>query len=74
MKVVCIKNSYLDWGGGICKYDIIIGKEYECLNGSDFVDDYLISFDNDHRAMYYPKSFFITKEEYRNKRLEEIGI
>lgn len=64
MKVVCIDNGGFDL--------ITIGKEYECLNGSDFVDDYLISFDNGHRAMYYPKSLFMTKEEQRNKKLNEI--
>lgn len=75
MKVVCIKNSYLDWDGGICKYDITIGKKYDVIKSHYFQDKYYYSIINDSGNSYpYLVKLFITLNEYRNKRLEEIGI
>lgn len=71
MKVICVKNIY-----DIYKNHFIlsVGKEYDAdikvINHKIF---YCLRNDLGIKNMY-DKSYFITKEEHRNKRLEEIGI
>ncbi len=70
MKVICIRNDY---GGQVVDNNLTIGKEYECT-GEFFTNSYCIIIGGEFELWYCPKDFFITKEEYRNKKLEEIGI
>lgn len=74
MMVICIKNSYLDWGGGICKHDITIGKEYDAYIAAYESNSYYVVINDDGIKNAYPLTYFITLEEYRNKKLGEIGI
>lgn len=69
MKVVCIDNN--TYKHPLKDGYIIIGKEYECINEKDGY--YLIRF-NDFFNWWITKELFMTIEEYRNKKLEEIGI
>jgi hypothetical protein len=74
MKVICISNK-LKYTG------ITIGKEYEIIPEllsqiSDFYinDDIYHIRNNNGFDFYYPKEYFITIEEYRDKKLNELGI
>ncbi len=57
---------------------LTIGKEYTIMtyplepiyNGFEFV----FVEDDNNSFKRYPKNWFMTKEEYRNNRLEELGI
>lgn len=75
MKVVCVSNDYY-----IDKKNLTIGKEYECIsidhNDIKYWSDlyYCMIIDNNNKEMMYPKFFFVTVEEYRNRKLEDIGI
>lgn len=64
MKLICIDSG--NWT------NLTTNKIYEC---DDFIYDscYLIINDR-NQILAYPKKYFITIEEYRNRRLEEIGI
>jgi hypothetical protein len=73
MKVICVDNKN---NKGIVNPNLIIGKEYEMetiIKTFDYGDDqyeyYIIN-----NMTYWSKSGFITLEEYRDKRLKEIGI
>lgn len=75
MKVICVETQLKSVRCDNSYYpNLTIGKEYECLNSNvDYANYYMVRNDNNTNIMC-PKHFFITKEEYRNKRLEEIGI
>ncbi|MDD4157434.1 MAG: hypothetical protein PHY08_12785 [Candidatus Cloacimonetes bacterium] len=72
MKVVCIINEG-------CEYYLTIGKEYECLQIIPYGCSYKYSYrcyiidDNNNRGNYFTYRF-ITLDEYRDKKLEELGI
>jgi len=82
MKVICVDNNnvLLDnkWN------DITIGKEYTCVDinkiyykmifSEHFCNIHCFILDDSKIYCIYPKNLFISLEEYRNKRLEEIGI
>ncbi len=70
MKVICINN------GGFT--ELIIGKEYECEEITGYYSN-----DNMFNKYYtliinyleiYPIELFLTIEEYRNRKLGELGI
>jgi hypothetical protein len=64
IRAICInnKNSALH---------LTIGKEYECIvRNEDIIE---IINDRGYYGTYY-MSNFITIEEYRNKKLKELGI
>jgi hypothetical protein len=71
MKVICVKNI-----SDIYKnhFNLTVDKEYDAdikvINHKIF---YCLRNDLAIKNMY-DKSYFITKEEYRNKKLEELGI
>lgn len=66
MKVICINND-----DGLV--NLTIGKEYDAVNTDKFANSYLIK--NDYGFIWiYLKSWFITLEEHRNKKLEELDI
>lgn len=77
MKVICIDNKkYIEYVTlpVYCAERIpilVVGKEYECIKEKEY--EYLILIDDTYIS-WYSKSRFITKEEYRNQRLEDIGI
>ncbi len=76
VKIICIKKAYNHYN--FAKNDLTIGKEYEYVNG-DFVykhagEVYIFVKDDKDYWDYYPKKCFITKDEYRHKKLEELGI
>lgn len=64
MKVICVENYY-----GLLF--LTIGKEYEVLIHTDRA---IKIWDDSINASWYCSDFFITKKEYRNKKLEELGI
>lgn len=61
MKLICISNKYTQ---------LIIGKEYECTKETDFY--YVVKVNN--REGIFDKYYFITIDEYRNQKLNELGI
>ena len=70
MRVICIDNKY---------NGLIIGKEYECVETfhNDLYDatTYKIKIDDiDNDWWFFPADNFKTLDEYRNKKLEELGI
>ncbi len=70
MKVICVKNRN-EYNDDIRQYELTIGKEYTpYLINSTW---YYIGLDNGYRSVF-PKSWFMTKEEYRDKKLEDLGI
>lgn len=81
MKVVCINNSKTGrFSGG--QNTLTISKAYECIKstfrehspgGFTVGEYYLILLDNGDTT-WFLKSIFTTLEEYRNKRLKELGI
>ncbi len=72
-KVICIKNT-----DKICQIlhylddNLTIGKEYDAEYITEY-QKYLILNDK-NSYIYYPIEWFITVEEYRDKRLKELGI
>lgn len=65
MKVICVDN----YEGVV---SLIIGKEYEV---EYYIPGYYsIKTENSRYTITYPKYCFITLDEYRNKRLKELGI
>jgi len=57
--------------------DLTIGKEYDAISRSDS-DSYMIQHESDNsnylKLGLFSKSSFMTLEEYRSKRLEDLGI
>lgn len=62
MKLICISNKYTQ---------LIIGKEYECTNETEFY--YVVKINNNCEGLF-EKYYFITMKEYRNQKLRELGI
>lgn len=69
MKVVCVKNKYSCWS-----YDLTIGKSYNSLWISIDEEEYYRVIDNSNKSILCESCCFLTLEEYRDKRLKEIGI
>ncbi len=71
MKVICVKNT----SNGV-KYKLTIGKEYKVLNYYNNRNTiiWIINEDAISGDGAYPKECFITQEEYRDKKLKELGI
>jgi len=68
MKLMCIKNNR-EFG----YHNLTIGKKYHVYTLS--MNTKICTVINDIGRMYsYSTDFFITLEEYRDKRLKEIGI
>ena len=72
MKVICIDNVNKQKKISSSEhFSLTIGKWYECINITNhyymIIND--LGFENT-----ISKNYFLTKEEYRNQKLEEIGI
>ncbi len=69
MKMICVNND-----NGDEDINLTIGKEYEC-SGSYYGNYSFCKLVNDiGKWIACPKNYFITLEEYRNQKLEELGI
>ncbi len=74
MKMICVNNEDEDED-----INLTIGKEYECLDsyyyGNYSFEIIICKLVNDiGKWIVCPKNYFITLEEYRNQKLEELGI
>ena len=67
MNVKCISNNSGDY------IYLTVGKEYTYINIFHQVKYYRI-IDDTNSSNVYPMKCFLTLEEYRNRKLEEIGI
>lgn len=66
-------EEYYPAGSYYSSGNLNIGEEYDL--GEDDVGFYKIyEMCDEVWKYYYPKDLFITLEEYRNRKLEEIGI
>ncbi len=63
MKVVCIRIPYT--------YALTVGKQYDV---SYFNFEYYNVISDNGDSVLVPISYFITQEEIRDKKLEELGI
>jgi hypothetical protein len=73
MKVICV-NNIIPVDNEDISIPLTIGKEYDiCFVTYCRPIHYTIVDDAGNKHLYQ-KDFFITLEEYRNKRLKEIGI
>ncbi|MDD4157431.1 MAG: hypothetical protein PHY08_12770 [Candidatus Cloacimonetes bacterium] len=68
MRLICVNNI----DDGHLTY-LTIGKEYKCLQIVNYENRYTIINDN-HEVFWYSRKLFISLEEYRDKKLEDIGI
>lgn len=78
MKIVCINNVSISEKGQT-RLPLTIGKTYSpyLLRKPEYVSDagnYLLIDDDGEEAEYYNHSLFITLDEYRDSKLESIGI
>lgn len=71
MKIKCISTKSSEILGALHYNFITIGKIYETLEVSDYY--YYIINDNNERSNFY-KGCFITIEELREQKLEQLGI
>lgn len=77
MRVICVEKVE-----GEEYSNITIGKEYEYQTSIGTSDSplescnniYYLITDESNATFIYPSNCFMTKEEYRNKKLEELGI
>jgi hypothetical protein len=73
MKAICIENQIEH-----CRFNLSIGKEYEVSMNPTKKDFYFIEYKetlySKAISLGYPKDLFITQEEIRNQKLEELGI
>ncbi len=73
MKAICIRKSH----PGYCKWDLTPGKTYDVLEqGKDNNTEepiYLIQ-DDEGNTYWYSKITVMPIDEWREKRLKEIGI
>ena len=73
MRAICIDNidsiSHKTW-------PLIIGKEYECIEITTcyFYNATIYKIKINDNWWFFPADNFKTLEEYRDKKLEEIGI
>ena len=74
MKVVCVNNGPMD-GAMESSVNLTIGKVYEALGDMVSPNDSVFNIINDigNRGSYY-FGRFETLEEYRQKKLEKLGI
>ncbi len=70
IKAICIKNIHED---GHIYHNLIIGEEYYIIDYSAYDVD-ICSIREGIVYNWYPKSWFMTQEEYRDKKLKELGI
>ncbi|MDD4157432.1 MAG: hypothetical protein PHY08_12775 [Candidatus Cloacimonetes bacterium] len=70
MKVVCISNECYEYYRGT---KLLMDEKYVAYYSYSCADHYLIEYKPNYRGLY-KKSCFITLEEYRSKRLKELGI
>lgn len=79
-KIICVNKTPGDrLTMGELPISITIGKEYETYYELFNIDGdqsfiYLPIVDDAGYMRLYPKDFFMSKEEYRNQKLEDIGI
>ena len=64
MKVICINNVGYE-------PRLTVGKEYEIIKT---FQNFIYILNDDERKMFYKASLFVTVEEYRDKKLNELGI
>jgi hypothetical protein len=69
MIVICINSETLEI---LSSFRLTLGKIYECQFTSTFYSYPIIA--DDGKLWYCPKHFFLTLEEYRNKRLKKLDI
>lgn len=77
MRVICVNNiDYINYHDDkvITKFDLTIGKEYDAYIAIYESDSYYVVKNDSGTKDPYPLTFFMTLEEYRNKKLGEIGI
>ena len=74
MKVVCVNNGPMD-GAMEPSVNLTLGKVYEALGDMVSPNDSVFNIINDigNRGSYY-FGRFETLEEYRQKKLEKLGI
>jgi hypothetical protein len=77
MKLICIYEvtDILDFGNG--KPELTYGKEYEIIREFKRLEDgrQFVGIRNDSNVITeYLISRFVTKDEFRKKQLEKIGI
>jgi hypothetical protein len=70
MKVKCIRNSPLVYGGGVT-----VDKTYQVLDSGHIGGEpvYYLMKDNKHKD-WVSQNYFITIEELRHNKLNELGI
>ena len=69
MKVICIKDKHSRvWTATA----LTIGKVYE--SPLSITDGFIWIYNDNGDGAWYPIRLFISLEEYRNKKLESIGI
>jgi hypothetical protein len=78
-KIICINNKITGDRLTMGELSITIGKEYETYYELFNIDGdqsfiYLPIVDDVGYMRLYPRNFFMSKEEYRNQKLEDIGI
>lgn len=54
--------------------NLTIGNEYECAEINTIRGSYYLITNDRNQVCRYYKNYFLTIEEYRNKKLGEIGI
>lgn len=72
MIVICINDTWTLDNREISNL-LTIGKEYQVIKHNDIMGTIDILNDFGHQSTYYLENF-ITKEDYRNQRLEDIDI
>jgi hypothetical protein len=74
MKVVCVNNGPMD-GAMESSVNLTLGKIYEALGDNLSPNDSVFNIINDigNRGSYY-FGRFETLEEYRQKKLEKLGV
>lgn len=74
MKLICIKV-----GPTKDRHRLTIGKQYESIahygskNDDDKIQSYLVINDENYKCLY-DSSLFISVQETRNKKLENLGL
>lgn len=72
MKLICIDNNDPIFHKAC---PLTIGKEYECIGITKLFTQYFYCvIDDDGKETYRYKEYFMSIEEYRDKKLEDIGI
>ncbi len=74
MKVICVKNTYSDWGDGICHHDLTIGKEYDAKSLSILDENYYTVIDDCGKSLTCSVLFFVPLYKIRDRKLEKLGI